>query len=185
MSRLWGIPLIGVWIRAILCIPHVIILAFYAIVVGALQLIMWIPVLLLGRYPDWGYDLVGGFIRWSIRVQAYVSLLAAAYPPFSSGGSHSVNVTWDRSQSVPRWAGIPFIGAFIRVIILIPHFVLVWLIGIVAGFLSLFTWIPVLLFGRYPGWGYTIIGGLVAYEVRLQSYLLLMTGPYPRFGLED
>ena len=42
MSRLWGIPLLGVMVRWFLLIPHYIVLAFYGILFGLLQLVVWI-----------------------------------------------------------------------------------------------------------------------------------------------
>ena len=41
----------------------------------------------------------------------------------------------------------------IRAILLIPHFILLWLIAILAALMTLVTWIPVLLLGRFPGLG--------------------------------
>jgi Domain of unknown function (DUF4389) len=185
MNQLWGIPIIGIWVRGILLIPHAIILAFYGMLVFLLTWVTWIPVLINGQYPAWGYSLVGGFVRWSTRVYAYATLMAAKYPPFSTTGEHDVDVAWDLDQDVPRWAGIPLLGLFARAVLLIPHFVVLWALGIVAGFVNLITWIWVLLYGRYPAWGYLLVGGYLRWLNRIGAYLLLMTGPYPPFRLED
>lgn len=185
MSRLWGIPLLGVAVRWFLLLPHYIVLALYGIVVALLQLVIWIPVLVHGRYPAWGYSIVGGFIRWNTRVGAYAMLAAAAYPPLSTGGRHDVDVRWDESQSIARWAGIPLLGVWIRSILLIPHLIILYFLGIAVGFLSLLTWIPVLLTARYGDWAYRIIGGFIRWQNRTICYALLMTGPYPPFSLDD
>jgi hypothetical protein len=185
MSRLWGIPILGIMVRWLLLIPHFVVLAFYAVLVALLQLVTWIPVLVYGRYPGWGYSIVGGFIRWITRVQAYAILAASAYPPLSTGGRHDVDVRWDESQQVARWAGIPVFGVWIRSFLLIPHLILLWFLGIAVGFLSLVTWIPVLLDGRYADWAYRIVGGYVRWQNRTLCYVLLMTGPYPPFSLDD
>jgi hypothetical protein len=185
MSRLWGIPFLGIMVRAFLLIPHFIVLAFYGVLVALVQLVVWIPVLVTGRYPGWGYSIVGGFVRWITRVQAYAILAASAYPPLSPGGRHDVDVRWDESQAVARWAGIPLLGVWIRSFLLIPHFFVLWLLGVAVGLLSLVTWIPVLLTGRYAGWAYRIIGGYTRWQNRTICYTLLMTGPYPPFSLDD
>ncbi len=185
MSRLWGIPLVGVLIRGLLLIPHYVVLAFYGIVVALLQVVMWIPVLVNGRYPEWGYSIVGGYVRWVTRVEAYLILAASAYPPLSTGGRHDVDVRWDQAQDVPRWAGIPLVGVWFRSILLIPHLIIVWFLAIAVGFLSLITWLPVLLTGSYADWAYRIVGGLIRWQNRITCYLLLMTGPYPPFSLDD
>ncbi len=185
MSRLWGIPLLGIMVRWFLLIPHYVVLAFYGIVVVLLQFVIWIPVLVNGQYPAWGYSIMGGFIRWVTRVQAYAILAAAAYPPLSTGGRHDVDVRWDESQAIARWAGIPLLGVWIRAILLIPHLIILYFLGIAVGFLGLVTWIPVILSGRYGDWAYRIIGGYIRWQNRTICYTLLMTGPYPPFSLDD
>jgi len=185
MSRLWGIPILGMMVRWFLLIPHFVVLAFYGLLVALLQLVVWIPVLVNGRYPAWGYSIVGGFVRWITRVQAYTILAASAYPPLSTGGHHDVDVRWDESQHVARWAGIPLLGVWIRVILVIPHLIILYFLGIAVGFLGLVTWIPVLVNGRYADWAYRIVGGYMRWQNRLICYVLLMTGPYPPFSLDD
>jgi len=56
-----------------------------AIVVSFLSLVVWVPVLLLGRQADLIYTIIGGFYRWSLRVSAYELLMVDKYPPFSLG----------------------------------------------------------------------------------------------------
>ncbi len=185
MSNLWGIPLLGVAVRWFLLIPHYVVLAFYGIVTVLLQFVTWIPVLVNGRYPGWGYAIVGGFIRWVTRVQAYATLAAAAYPPFSTTARHDVDVRWDESQPIAQWAGIPLLGVWIRVLLLIPHLIILYFLGIAVGFLGLVTWFPVLMNGRYADWAYRIVGGYMRWQNRTFCYTLLMTGPYPPFSLED
>jgi hypothetical protein len=80
--RLWGIPLVGLWIRWILLIPHWVVLALLSVIVGFLILVSWVPLLINGRQADVIIRWVGGFYRWWIRVSAYAFLLTGRYPPF-------------------------------------------------------------------------------------------------------
>ena len=108
----------------------------------------WIPVLLLGRFPGWGYRWIGGLLGWGIRVQAYLGLLTPAYPPFSlSGEDHPVSVRFDEGVRINRLWGVPVLGILVRAILLIPHFIVLWLLAILVGFLWLFTWLG----GALPG----------------------------------
>jgi hypothetical protein len=65
-------------------IPHVIVLFFLAIVVWLALWVTWIPVLLNGRFPQLGYDLVGGYLRLSIRLSMWTLLVPVPYPPIST-----------------------------------------------------------------------------------------------------
>ncbi len=183
VSRFWGIPILGIVIRYLILIPHFVVLGIYGIVVGIALLFSWIPVLLLGRYGNWAYDIVGGYLRWSYRVYAYALCMVGPYPPFSTGPGYPVEVDFDRTTRVNRLWGIPLLGIFIREIALIPQFILLWVVGILTGFIMLFAWIPVLLFGRFPQIGYDIVGGYMRLSLRITGWLLLMAGPYPPFRL--
>ena len=70
-------------IKWFLAIPHFIVLLFMFIAVVFCSVFAWFAVLLTGRYPKGVFDFVEGFLRWSLRVNAYVFLLTTdEYPPF-------------------------------------------------------------------------------------------------------
>ncbi len=69
-----------------LAIPHYIVLFFLYIAGAVLSLIGWLVVLFTGRYPRPFHDFVVGLMRWSLRVQAYTTMLVTdRYPPFHLG----------------------------------------------------------------------------------------------------
>jgi hypothetical protein len=183
VSRFWGIPFVGLFVRYLLLIPHFFALGIFGLVAGIAILFSWLPVLLMGRQAGWVYDIVGGYLRWTYRVLAWAYLMVGPYPPFSTGPGYPVEVDFDRSTRVSRLWGIPLLGIFLRSIFLIPYLVLLWIVSILAGFILFFAWIPVLLFGHFPQIGYDIVGGYMRVSLRASGWLLLMAGPYPPFGL--
>ena len=104
-----------------------------------------------------------------------------AYP--LAPDAYPVNVSYDRDTRINRLWGIPLIGQLVRWILLIPHFIVMFLVAIVAAFILLVAWISVLLLGRFPGGGYRWVGGLLGYWQRVTAYSLLMTSTYPPFSL--
>ena len=56
-------------------IPHGICLWVYGIAVGIVTFISAWVILFTGKYPKGMYDFVVRYMRWSVRVNAYVSLL--------------------------------------------------------------------------------------------------------------
>jgi hypothetical protein len=185
INRLWGIPFIGLIVRGLVLLPHLIIIAVMGWLVGLSILISWIPILLNGRPAGWMTSLYGGLYRWGIRVSAYWLMLTDTYPPFGLGGEHPVRVEIDADQRVNRLWGIPFLGLWIRSLILIPHFIVLWFVGIAVACAFLVSWIPVLLNGRMASWGYTILGGYTRWSSRVALYLLMLTDRYPPFALRD
>lgn len=187
IGNLWGIPILGYLVRYLVLIPHVIALALLGILVALASLFTWIPVLLLGRYPSWGYTIVGGFLRWYVRVIAYLWLLSGSYPAFSLSdepGQH-VQVPIAEDVRINRFWGIPILGIAVRAITLIPHLIVLWCLSVVSGLLLVFAWIPVLLLGRQAELVYLIVGGYLRWSVRVGAYLMLMTDRYPPFSLTD
>ena len=70
-------------VKWILVIPHIIVLIFIFIAVVFCSIFAWFAILLTGRYPKVIFDFVEGFLRWSLRVNAYAILLTTdEYPPF-------------------------------------------------------------------------------------------------------
>lgn len=183
-DRWWGIPLVGVIIRSILVIPQAIVLAVLAIAVWFVMLVSWIPILVNGRQASWAYTVVGGYIRLSTRVAGYVLLLTGRYPPFGPGGEHTIEVTFDESETQNRLWGIPFVGIWVRAILLIPHWIILWLLGIVVAFMFLVSWIPILAGGRQADWVMQWVGGFYRWGDRVIAYQLLLTGKYPPFRLD-
>jgi hypothetical protein len=185
INRLWGIPVLGHIARALILLPHWIVLAVLSWLVGLSVLFSWIPILLNGRPAEWMTSLYGGTYRWSIRAAAYLLMLTDTYPPFGFDALHPVRVEIDPDQQVANLWGIPFIGLWIRSIFLIPHFIVLWFFGIVVLGVLLVSWIPVLLNGRMATWGYTILGGFLRWTTRVTLYLLMLTDTYPPLRLRD
>lgn len=69
--------------RAILVIPHAVILYFLRIAAEVVMVIAFFAVLFTKKWPDGLRDFALGVLRWNYRVNAYFGLLVDEYPPFS------------------------------------------------------------------------------------------------------
>lgn len=79
-----GSPSVGqALLRIILAIPHGIVLWFLSIIAAVVWLATVITILMNGKYPDWGYNYLRGYLKWYARVLAYLASLVDEYPPFS------------------------------------------------------------------------------------------------------
>ena len=72
-----------IFVKFILIIPHMIALAFLGIAAFFVIVLTWFAILITGRNPQGLHSFVQGASRWATRVDAYLSLLTDAYPPFS------------------------------------------------------------------------------------------------------
>jgi hypothetical protein len=69
--------------RFILVIPQAIALIVLGIAAGAVLIVGWFVVVVIGRWPVAMREFVVGYMRWSARVHAYWYLIVDLYPPFS------------------------------------------------------------------------------------------------------
>ncbi len=185
INRLWGIPFIGLWIRGLVLIPYIIVFYVVAVVAVIASIFTWIPVLLFGRYPGWGYTWVGGYLRWTARTFAYISLLTSHYPAFSlrSQPTEDIWVKIDEGGSINRLWGIPIVGIVVRYVLVIPHLIVLAFLSLVVWIVFLVSWIPVLLTGHQASLVYTIVGGYLRWLMRVLAYVLLLSSRYPPFSL--
>ncbi|MEV7782204.1 DUF4389 domain-containing protein [Kitasatospora sp. NPDC088351] len=69
----------------------------------------------------------------------------------------------------------------VRVLLLIPQFVVVWVLSVVAFFVAVAGWFVALVLGRLPGFAAVYLTNYVPYETRVNAYLLLTVDRYPPF----
>jgi hypothetical protein len=74
---------------------------------------------------------------------------------------------------------------FFRLLLAIPHFILLSLFGIVAFFAVVIAWFALLFTGRWPAGLYTFTAGFLRYYTRVSAYALLLADPYPPFSIDD
>jgi hypothetical protein len=72
-----------IFIKWLLVIPNLIVLAIVGIAAFVVTIIAWFAILFTGSYPRGMFDFVVGAMRWSARANAYTYLWTDRYPPFS------------------------------------------------------------------------------------------------------
>jgi hypothetical protein len=157
------------------------------LIVYVFQLVAWIPVLFTGQYPEWNRSVAEGLIRYTKRATSFFYGLTDRYPSFGlqdePGGGGDAVVSVARQESYNRLYAVPVVGIVIKMVMLIPHFVVLYLLGVVVGVLQLITWIPVLFNGQYPSWGHSLVGGYIRWTARIMAFGLGLTDIYPPFSL--
>ena len=182
-SRFWAIPVLGILVKGIILIPHLIVLYVLGLVLGLAHLIVWIIVLFTGRYPDWAFGLSAGYLHWSVRVTLYLYGVTDRYPPFSMEPGEGVSI--ERPESSSRFWAIPIIGIAVKCIILIPHLIVLYVLAMVLSAAQLVIWIPVLFMGTYPSWAFSLVAGTTLWSIRVYAYLLGLTDRYPPFSMSS
>jgi hypothetical protein len=186
----------------VLLIPHYIVLLFLYAGLVVLTLIAYLAVLFTGRYPAAiaSYNL--GVLRWSWRVNyyGYHVLGTDLYPPFTLADvpDYPARLELDELPRPPRW--LPLVAWLFAV----PHILIVgaltgaatWDLDTGAGTTTtvplgvvtiglLVAGISLLFTARYPAGLFDLLTGVARWNLRLTSYLTLLTPRYPPFRLDQ
>jgi hypothetical protein len=71
---------------------------------------------------------------------------------------------------------------FFRLILAIPHFIVVTLYFLAAEIVVILSWFALVFTGRYPQGMYDFVAGALRYQTRVYGYALLLADPYPPFS---
>ncbi|MEV4558336.1 DUF4389 domain-containing protein [Kitasatospora sp. NPDC049285] len=95
----------------------------------------------------------------------------------------------DRTEWLPALDAPPpepqnRITVLLRLLLLIPQFIVVWLLSLVAFVVVVIGWFGALFTGRLPAFAADYLGGYLGYETRVLASVLLMVDRYPPFRFE-
>lgn len=71
---------------------------------------------------------------------------------------------------------------FFRLLLAIPHFIVVLLWGVLVDILVFVAWICGVVLGQVPEGVHNFIGSWLRYATRVTAYVFLLADPFPQFG---
>ena len=168
------------WIKGLLLIPHIIILIFLTILALVLVWIAHWVILFTGRYPEALFNFAVGVQRWTTRTDSWMHGITDRYPPFSFSERDyptSFEVRFpDRSSRGVAILGIIILG---KLILLVPHIILLWALSYAMLAAAYFSYWAVLFTGRYPRGIFELVTGVQRWTYRSTSWLYAFTDRYP------
>ena len=131
------------------------------------------------RYPRWWFDFSRELTRFGSRVVAYLFLLTDQYPSTVEEQSVHLDIDYpDVENDLNRWMPL------IKWLLAIPHYIVLFILGIAAFFAAIFAWFAILATGQYPRALFDFIVGVGRWGLRVDAYaILLVTDRYPPFRL--
>jgi len=73
----------------------------------------------------------------------------------------------------------------LRIFLVIPQLIVLWLLGIAAMVIVIIGWFGALFTGRLPVFAADFLSGYLRWLTRVYAYMLLLTDVYPPFTLDD
>jgi hypothetical protein len=161
--------------RLLLVIPHLFVLYFLAIAAAVLAFLGWWGALFTGSLPGFAANYLTGYVRWNIRISAYLMLLTDTYPPFTLEDDPSYPVRITLIQERLNRAAV-----FFRFILFIPAYIVSYFVSFGAGtIVSFIAWLVTLITGKLPTPLHQAFTATLRYWTRLTCYVLLLTPTYP------
>ncbi|APA95745.1 DUF4389 domain-containing protein [Nocardia seriolae] len=163
-----------VLLRAILAVPHLLILIVIGLASAVVAFLGWFGALFTGALPAWCGDFLRATLAYTIRVLAYMYLLVDAYPPFSLDvdANYPVRVQFPAPTRLNRWA------VFFRFILAIP--ILAFTSWLSTGWtvIAVIIWLIMLVTGRMPAAVFQATAAVLRCQVRTDAYWLMLTPTY-------
>jgi hypothetical protein len=146
--------------------------------VGLLFLPIVLMLLFRQKYPRWWFDWNINLFRFSNRVTAYLALLDDHYPSTDEEQSVHLNLDYPDARQLNRW--LPLVKWFLA----IPHYIVLFFLGIGAVVAVIVAWFAIIFTGRYPENLFRFVVGVIRWSNRVTAYaFLLVTDKYPPFQL--
>ncbi len=172
---------LSVLLRIFYVIPHAIIVQALQYVVGVTGLIAWLIIIITGRCPAGLVRFHAGYVRWTARAYGYLGLLTDKYPPFALEPDDQYPI---RVQVQEEVEGRNRLTAFFRLILAIPHLIIIAVLGFVAYVVAFIAWIVALFTGSVPVGLHNFLAGVVRWWARVNAYTYLVVDEYPPFSLD-
>jgi len=165
-----------VFFRLFLALPHLIWVAMWGIAVFFAVIAAWFVGIFTGRVPDGIHDFIARWVRYATHVNAYFSLAADPFPDFGGAPGYPVDVVIAPPQKQSR------LTIFFRGILVIPAYIVLYLLGYVAQLVMFFAWFIALFTGHLHSGLRDVLVYWLRYAAQTYGYQLLLTQKYPSFS---
>ncbi len=180
-SKFYAIPIAGFLVKVIMIIPVGIELMVLGIADLFVLVINSLIVLFTGKYWKVSYDLNLVLIRMGVKVNFFLTGLTNKYPGFSLTIEDTFSVDIPFNKHPNRLFAIPILGGIARIIALIPYLIYSSVIGYASNIAVFFSWISVLVTGKYPETTFEITRDSNRISQATSAYLTGLSDTYPSF----
>jgi Domain of unknown function (DUF4389) len=168
----------SVFLRLILAIPLLIWAYVFGIVALIVIVIVWVVMVISGRFPQGLYDFVSDYNRFLARLTAYLALLCDDYPPFSGSDSADYPVRMSFAGPLEHYSRLK---ALLRIILAIPLLILRYVMNLLLEVGAVAAWFVIVITGKMPRGLFDPMVLANSYTARSDAYRFLLTETYPPF----
>ncbi|MCP4966944.1 MAG: DUF4389 domain-containing protein [bacterium] len=182
-----GLAVLGIFfpLKAVAAIPHFFLLYFVGI---AAMFAAW--------FGYWGIALGGSlspgiarflhnYLGWTLRISAWIAGWRDEYPGFAMEQPDYAARVVITEPSLERSRGLAVSGIvfFFKAILLLPHMIVLYFVGIAAGIAGWVAYWIVAFTGVYPDSIFNFTVGMMRWSTRTNAWMFSLTDEYPPFQL--
>jgi len=187
-ERSRGLAVAGIlwFLKAVLLLPHLIVMYFLALVTMIAAWIGYFAIAFTGKQPDGITNLIRGTISWGNRILAWIYSTTDEYPPFAfDAPSYPARTSVDGNGHGERSRGWAVAGIFfLKWIAVLPHLIILWALGLAAGIGSWIGFWIIAFTGTLPQGLHDFVAGYQRWATRTYGWLGSLTDEYPPFSLQ-
>jgi hypothetical protein len=163
-----------VLLRALLFVPHYIVLSIWSFLVAPVLVVSWFAALVAGRVPEGFHRFLAAHLRYQGQAFAWLALLSATYPDPLHTRDHPFVI------ETPNRARQRRVVTLLRLVLALPAVVLASVFGVVLSGVAVAVWFVALILGRTTA-GLQELGTFcLRYQLETYAYVGLVTLAYPR-----
>jgi Domain of unknown function (DUF4389) len=163
-----------VFLRALLFVPHYIVLSIWGLLIVPVLAVSWIVALFSGRVPRGFHRFLAAHLRYQGQAYAWLALLSATYPDPLHTREHPFGIETPDARRQPR------LVTLFRLVLALPALVLASVFGVVLTGVAVAAWFVGLVVGRTTA-GLQELGTFcLRYQLETHAYVALVTSAYPR-----
>ena len=169
----------------LLAIPHFAVLYGLRALGEVIAVISWFAIVFTGKLPESFANLQCMWMRYELRTYTYALFMREEYPPFAfamtpADGGEDRRVAVDFQ---PVLADRNRVTVGFRIILVIPHVIVLAFLALAAALVSIVAFFAVLFTGRWPAGLRDFVLNVTRWYLRVQTYFLMLTDDYPPFSL--
>lgn len=165
-----------VLLRAILFVPHYIVIAVWTVLAAPAVAVAWLALLIEGRLPSWLHRFIAAYVRYLGQALGWLYLLSGRYPDPLHTREHPLAV------EIPERPRQRRLLTLFRLPLAIPAVVLASVFRVVLSLAAFAAWFTGLALGRTTA-GLQELGTFcLRYELETLAYVLLVSPRYPRLA---
>jgi hypothetical protein len=165
---------VTVFFRLFLAIPHIVWIILWSIAAFFAAIAAWFCALVVGRVPMPLHRFLSAYVRYSVHLGAFVSVVGAKFPGFGGReGSYGIDL-----EIAPR-ARQHRLKTLFRFFLSWPALIVSSGLDTALLVVALLCWWYALVTGRVPEGLRNLGASCLRYAAQTRAYLLLVTDRYP------